>query len=122
MKTLPYVRAIAVPHGKVFDHEGTPTAQFNHFLRKLAHMAGGFTVTDQKGGWIMQDGTLCQESILRVEVLCDDDAVGEVSTTMKLFAAWLLATGEEAVLYMAGDLAFLFEQSDRSTLLNGLVT
>lgn len=122
MKALPYIRSLAIPASRVYLSDGMPTEAFNAFLRKLAHAAGGFTIVSTEGGWVMQDGTLCVEKVHRVEVLCDDAAVGTVGTLMKRFADYLLTEGEEAVLFVAGDVGFLLTAEDRPNLVQGLIS
>ena len=68
-------------------------------LAGLAKIAGGFSVVDLNGGWVMADGSLCMESIKRIEVATGDEvSFRKVQLHMTAIACQLVEMGEEAVM------------------------
>lgn len=105
MITLQLAASINVPTNRVITKLGCRTLAYTLFLTAVATLAGGFSIVPVTGGWVMQDGSLCIEDILQVQVLTSDGTTAvAVQEVVREYAGTLLALGEEAVfMVLAGD-------------------
>jgi hypothetical protein len=87
---LPFSLSIHVPEEK-FSHKAA------HHIA-LIKAAGGASITCTDGAYVMEDGTLCEETVYIVTAHYDTDTINAVARAVKAYTAYLLASGEEAVL------------------------
>lgn len=73
------------------------TAAIDLCAQKFAEVAGGVTITDAQGGWIMRDGQLCRESITIVGVWFSANEAAEIRRIRNAIIRLLLQSGQEAV-------------------------
>ena len=98
----------------VEDNQGNKL-EYNNFLRKASNVFGGFTTTNQKGGWFSEetDSIMIDESIKLDLCFATDEYSYQHESIIQSILEYLFITGgQEAVFASINGQSYILESDD----------